>query len=242
MEKNKRIKTRIISVALMIFAVVCLIVSLGISGAFERDRFGYKWEFYEDFLDYLIMPQAAEGIAVFFWLFVAVFVASIVFWIVKIDGIYCGMGTHIVLCLFTMGIWYFIWIYRITKYLNETSDLEKKKPKSELLLCIFIPFYQIFWYYKHGQKIDSLLKQKRINNSDMTVIYLILGIVAPILACLLMQDKINAICNTKESSESVNDKETDSIIEQIKKYKELLDLGVITQEEFETKKKQLLKL
>ena len=35
---------------------------------------------------------------------------------------------------------------------------------------------------------------------------------------------------------------TTSPVEEIKKYKELLDLGIITQEEFDIKKKQLLGL
>lgn len=237
MEENKILKTRRISVVLILFATLCFVVSLIISGIGNE-----YWEVYDDFFDYLIMPQAAEGIAVFFWLSIYSFLASIIFWNIKIDGIYCGMGTHIVLCLYTMGIWYFIWIYRTTKYLNETSNLEKYNPKSELLLCIFIPFYQIFWYYKHGQKIDSLLKQRRINNSDMTFMFLILAIIVPVLACVLMQDKINAVCNTKMLSDRINNEEIDSTTEQLKKYKDLLDSGVITQEEFDTKKKQLLGL
>ena len=41
---------------------------------------------------------------------------------------------------------------------------------------------------------------------------------------------------------TVNDTSTFSPADEIKKYKELLDIGAITQDEFETKKKQLLNL
>ena len=49
--------------------------------------------------------------------------------------------------------------------------------------------------------------------------------------------------NYKENSEQTNvTSNTPSAADEIKKYKELLDMGAITQEEFEAKKKQLLGL
>lgn len=111
---------------------------------------------------------------------------------------YIDMGKHIVLCLFTFGVWYYIWIYRTTIFLNSTPNSEQYDPKSKLLLCLFVPFYSIYWMYKHGQKIDEYLKSENLNSSDMTTICLILGIFAPVVACILMQDKINTICMTKK--------------------------------------------
>lgn len=156
------------------------------------------------------------------------------------DEAYCGLGKHIVLCLFTFGIWYLIWTYRTTKYLNKAPHAVQYNPTSKLLLCMFVPFYQIYWFYKHGQRIDAMSKQKKLNNSDMATLCLILGIFIPIVACILMQDRINILCTTKAVVEEP--KAEDSTIEQLKKYKELLDSGVISQEEFDEKKKQLLGL
>lgn len=153
---------------------------------------------------------------------------------------YCSLGKHIVLCLFTCGIWYLIWTYRTTKYLNKAPNAVQYNPTSKLLLCMFIPFYQIYWFYKHGQRIDAMSKQKKLNNSDMATLCLILGIFIPIVACILMQDRINILSTTKVVVEER--KEDDSTTEQLKKYKELLDGGVISQEEFDAKKKQLLGL
>ena len=153
---------------------------------------------------------------------------------------YCSLGKHILLCLFTCGIWYLIWTYRTTKFLNKAPGAVQYSPVKKLLLCMFIPFYQIYWFYKHGQRIDAMAKQKKVAGSDMATLCLILGIFIPIVACILMQDKINNICMLKEVV--AEDKHETETTEELKKYKELLDQGVITQEEFDAKKKQLLSL
>lgn len=158
------------------------------------------------------------------------------------DEAYCGLGKHIVLCLFTFGIWYLIWTYRTTKFLNKTPNAEQYNPTSKLLLCMFVPFYQIYWMYKHGQRIDTFSKYKKLNNSDMATMCLILGIFIPIVACILMQDRINTICTTKTPDATFEKEKTIPVTDELKKFKELLDMGVITQEEFDAKKKQLLGL
>lgn len=113
------------------------------------------------------------------------------------DEAYCGLGKHIVLCLFTCGIWYLIWTYRTTKFLNKAPGVEQYNPTTKLLLCIFVPFYQIYWFYKHGQRIDALCRYKNLNSSDMGTMCLLLGIFIPIVACIIMQDRINLICTTR---------------------------------------------
>lgn len=156
------------------------------------------------------------------------------------DEAYCSLGKHIVLCLFTFGIWYLIWTYRTTKYLNKTPNAAYYNPTSKLLLCMFVPFYSIYWFYKHGQRIDSFSKAKGLNHSDMATLCLILGIFIPIVACIIMQDKINTLCTAKVMPKEQGAE--NQTAEQLKKYKELFDSGVITQEEFDEKKKQLLGL
>lgn len=184
---------------------------------------------------------------------------------------YISMGKHIVLCLFTFGIWYLIWIYRTTAYLNRAPDSEEYSPTSKLLLCMFVPFYIIFWLYKHGQRIDRLAKANNVD-SDIATLSLIMGIFIPIVAVILMQDKINTICIAaarKNHATPVNEakavvsqniiaetaseangekasardqKDNTAPYEEIKQLKELLDRGIITQEEFNMKKKELLGL
>ena len=163
------------------------------------------------------------------------------------DELYCGLTKHILLLLFTFGIWFMIWIYRITGYTNYVKDEEERNPTKKLLLCLFVPFYQIYWTYKTAQRIDKMAMAKGLQ-SDLSTLCLILAIFVPIIPPILMQDKLNAIATTKNANvtpvqnSQVANNVTTGTAEELKKFKELLDQGVITQEEFDAKKKQLLGL
>lgn len=155
---------------------------------------------------------------------------------------YCSMVKHVLLLIFTFGIWYLIWVYKTTGYLNAVNDEEPRNPTTKLLLCIFVPFYGIYWTYKSAQRIDKLSRQKGLS-SDSAILCLIMAIFLPIIAPIIMQDKINNIITARNST-AVNQKSDINIgvASELKNYKELLDSGVITQEEFDKKKKQLLDL
>lgn len=160
---------------------------------------------------------------------------------VNVDG-YCDMAKHVLLLLFTCGIWNYIWIYRITKYLNNTPGEEYRDPASKFLLCIFIPFYNIYWVYQSARRIDVLAKSKGVD-SDIATVSLVLAIFVPIVAPIIMQSKINQICTSNGSSVNNNVVNSNvSAADELKKYKELLDDGAITKKEYEAKKKQLLDL
>ncbi len=166
------------------------------------------------------------------------------------DG-YCDLLTHILLLLFTFGIWQYIWIYKTTSYLNNTPNEEHRNPTTKLLLCMFVPFYYIYWTYKSAQRIDKLAISKG-QQSDISALCLILSIFISVVPPIIMQDKINNIVkpktnvNTTTSTGTTPTTNTNSstigVADEIKKYKDLLDAGVITQEEFDAKKKQLLDL
>lgn len=161
------------------------------------------------------------------------------------DRAYCGLVKHVLLLLFTCGIWHLIWIYRMTDYTNAVNDEEPRNPTTKLLLCMFIPFYAIYWVYKTAQRVDKMAAVKGIA-SDMATLCLILEIFIPIVPAILLQDKLNKIVTTKEMQpvrESVvKESTTQNVAEELKTFKELLDSGIITQEEFDAKKKELLGL
>lgn len=174
---------------------------------------------------------------------------------------YYNLGMHVVLLLLTFGVWYLIWIYRMTGYLNRAEDEQPRNPTNQLLLCIFVPFYTVWWVYQSAQRIDKLAAAKGIA-SDLSMLCLILAIFVGVVPPILMQDKINAIVTTDGAPDQPADSaqtqtagrapvrqqaaassKTDAdTAEALKTYKELLDSGVLTQEEFDTKKKQLLGL
>lgn len=109
---------------------------------------------------------------------------------------YCSLAKHVLLLLFTFGIWQLIWVYKTTSYLNCVEDEEYRNPTTKLLLCMFVPFYSIFWIYKSAQRIDKLAKTKNIQ-SDLSTVCLILAIFIPFVAYIIMQDKINAVATAK---------------------------------------------
>lgn len=178
------------------------------------------------------------------------------------DGYY-EMVKHIVLLLFTFGVWNFIWTYRVTNFLNKVKGEEPRNATTQVILCIFVPFYLIYWTYKSAERIDKLGAQKGVE-SDIKIICLIFSIFFYFLAPIFMQDKINAIVMGKnkttpsmeeaaveeesaqvvETVESVEETtpKAKTVAEDLKTYKDLLDGGIITQEEFDQKKKQILGL
>lgn len=169
--------------------------------------------------------------------------------------IYCGLVKHILLLLFTCGIWLFIWIYRVTGYTNDVEGEEYRNPTNKLLLCLFVPFYTIYWMYKTAQRLDKMAAAKNIP-SDLSTICLILAIFVPIIPPILMQDKLNAIvappaapvayaapaAPAASPAPAAAPVDVSTAADDLLKLKELLDAGILTQEEFDAKKKQLLGL
>lgn len=160
---------------------------------------------------------------------------------------YCDLVKHILLLLFTFGIWHYIWVYRMTRYTNAVEDEEPRNPTNKLLLCLFVPFYLIYWTYKTAQRVDKMAAAAGIN-SDLSMLCLILEIFLPIIPPILLQEKMNSIVSPDVEqaapAQAAPHRAATALgtAEELKTYKELLDTGVITQEEFDAKKKQLLGL
>lgn len=150
---------------------------------------------------------------------------------------YCDMTKHVLLLLFTCGIWQLIWVYRVTKHTNAVQGEEPRNPTKKLLLYIFVPFYSIYWTYKTAQRLDKMAAERGIA-SDIATLCLILSIFVSIIPPILMQDKLNAVVTAKVQPTAA----PNGVYAELKELKDLLDSGVITQEEFEAKKKQLLGL
>lgn len=186
---------------------------------------------------------------------------------VKPEG-YCDIALHVVLLLFTFGIWFYIWLYRTTRFLNRVQGHEFRNPTNQLLLSLFVPFYFIYWIYKSAQRIDTYARQNGVQ-SDITTISLVFAIFLFIISPVIMQDKINTVLKKKhgiveeslgggaepavhyeepvsegyvEKNVKTSEKPSGArtIADEIRVYKDLLDQGLITEEEFAAKKNQLL--
>ena len=162
----------------------------------------------------------------------------------KANG-YTEILTHVLLLVFTFGIYHLYWIYKTTQFLNERSG-NKRNETAELLLSMFIPFYIIYWYYKTAEILDSV--DTAHPNKDFKTLILIFAIVVAVVAAIMIQDRINKMVGEPnapvqpQAAGGVMPEYEQSAIDEVKKYKELLDMGAITQEEFDAKKKELLNI
>lgn len=154
---------------------------------------------------------------------------------------YCGLLKHILLLLFTFGIWQCLWIYRTTRFTNRLENEPEMSPGVQLLLYLFVPFYSYYWTYKCAKRIDGVSRANGLG-SDLAVLCLILAIFIGILPPILMQEQINTIVGVQRGTVRVKSAGASGVEAELRKYQELLSKGLITQEEYEAKRKQLLGL
>ena len=109
-----------------------------------------------------------------------------------------GIGTHFLLSIVTLGIWQLIGVYKITRYLSSLDKTYPRDPVTKLLLCMFIPFYSWYWYYKSGEIVDHL--NGRANGKSRALL-LILSIFYSGGAFLVLIHKANELEFTMKPSD-----------------------------------------
>lgn len=112
---------------------------------------------------------------------------------------YIDLAKHVLLILFTFGIWYYIWVYRTTRFLNTVKGEEYRDPTNKLLLCMFVPFYSIYWVYKSAQRTDKLARENGVS-SDLSTLCLVLAIFVGIVPPILIQSKINEVITQRNKN------------------------------------------
>ena len=60
---------------------------------------------------------------------------------------------NVLYCFLSLGIYYFIWNFRISKNIKKLNNIIVFNPL-ELLCFIFIPYFKIYWFYT---KFDRLV-------------------------------------------------------------------------------------
>ena len=110
---------------------------------------------------------------------------------------YIKIAKHIFLSLITFGIWTLVWIYHVTKNLNEVPGVECRKPAIELLLCMFLPFYYPYWLYKTAESVEAYGKENG-KEFKIDILCIAFAFVCPLFATVLIQNKINVIAGKPE--------------------------------------------
>lgn len=113
---------------------------------------------------------------------------------------YYSIPKHALLCAFTFYIWMFIWVHRTTKYLNRAEGMQTRNATHELLLCMFVPFYSVYWIYKSCQYINKIAKDANVEG-ELTGLVTILSFVG-FVSLIIMQDKINQIALAESAAVS----------------------------------------
>lgn len=105
---------------------------------------------------------------------------------------YMNLGMHAVLWLFSAGIWQYVWIYKTTKHLNNCQGEKDRNPVTKLLLCMFVPFYYLYWICKSAQRIQKKSAEKGVY-CESSGLYLLLGFFVNVAAVILMQNRVNKL-------------------------------------------------
>jgi hypothetical protein len=159
-------------------------------------------------------------------------------------GTKMNIGTLVLLCLFTFGVYPIIWYYKTMKYLRRFSDENPNDVTVELLLCIFIPFYIIYWHYKYSKILYNEMTASGMRTEDFSSTHLIFAIFIGIVAIILEQSRINELIDIKNGVMSNYQQQNQSaetgFSEKLRELSKLKDDGILTQDEFEEKKKELL--
>ncbi len=106
------------------------------------------------------------------------------------EEIYMPLTNHALLLIFTLGIWRLVWIHRMTAFLNRIPDVPRRDPTSQLLACMFVPFYYIYWVYKTSLLVGTYASMKRVW-CDFKGLNLLFAIFIPFFPPILIQEKIN---------------------------------------------------
>ncbi len=167
-----------------------------------------------------------------------------------------SIGVAVLLCCLTCGLYYFTaWTY------NVMSDIRKLDGKNgisigEWLLFNLVPFYSFFWLYTRGNKLTVIARNNRIQSSGSGGLFIVLQLLfLGIVNMSLIQNTLNDLANVMDgdfvygsiihhNSTPFATTETavsgEDYVEKLKQLNELKMSGIISEIEFEEKKRQIL--
>jgi hypothetical protein len=102
-----------------------------------------------------------------------------------------SIGLCIFLSILTFGIYYIIWLAGMCKKIKLMNG-EEPSVAGEVILCLIIPFYSLYWLYSRSKKLASAAANRGISLDDRAVINLVLAIFGlAIVSFALIQSDLN---------------------------------------------------
>lgn len=177
--------------------------------------------------------------------------------VIVCDG-YLNIWNLVILSIVTLGVFSSIWVYRTVGLFNRKCIGKERIEGVQLLLYMFVPFYKIYWFYKQSKMTEEYTLKVGNRSNDLSVISLIFSLLRlSLVSMVLLQDQINKNIEaeyngrTFDTEQRVNpcttrdlntvDRIPQEDIAYLSKLKELLDVGVLSEEEYQIKKNQILK-
>lgn len=139
------------------------------------------------------------------------------------------------------------------------SDIRKVRKMGsialgEWLLYTFVPFYSFYWLYTRGSALTVVSENNRLRSTGSGGLFIFFQIILlGFINTMLLQNTLNALAEVMDKNfiygdmiqtdYSASTRVADSQDENIKKIKELYELkekGIISEEEYEERKKHFL--
>jgi hypothetical protein len=159
-----------------------------------------------------------------------------------------SIGVSILLCFVTMGIYTIVWIYDICQDIKKI-DNDQSGSVGELLCVMFVPFYIYYWMFTRSQKLSLAAGKRGVQVTDNSTINLLLQIFGfGLIALALIQSSLNQVslelqskkAGAQSAAQIENPSATPDITDTLSKLYNLYKQGVLTETEFEDKKRELM--
>lgn len=123
---------------------------------------------------------------------------------------YFNIAAHILLTGVTAYIWHWVWVYRTSDTVRGYKGGGGLPAWVQLILYVFVPFYHIYWFYKHGRDISE--QEKLIGRADkkLDAVTVVFAVLTPFVASVVLQDRLNAVAIAK--SESIEETDLEAAV------------------------------
>lgn len=113
----------------------------------------------------------------------------------KRPGLRVEPAIVLLLSIVTCGIYYLIWMYRVSSEVQEALGEPDTSPALDVLLTVISCYlYSIFWDWKVAQKIARIQENCGIKSENNGILYLILNFVGlGMVTPLFIQQNLNDI-------------------------------------------------
>lgn len=157
----------------------------------------------------------------------------------EVNFYYKNIAVSIIFSITTFGIYTILWLSDTVGNIHRLQPISKSVI-GEVLLILFVPFYSWYWFYTRGKQMFEDSRKNGGNIPDNSILYLVLSIFGLNLINLaVMQNCFNKY-TVGITVPQVQPQINSHISSRLKELQVLASQGLITPEEYESKRKNIL--